>query len=524
MNNVLMHYGVKGMKWGVRRYQNYDGTRIKTGSSDTDRVETAKRFFSGDTDARRKEDALVKKEEAEIGKIKQPKDDEWWGEDGRLTKKGRDYLDKVDKVRGKYEEQYRKLWDEHDAELEEQSKKIFLNDDVKPHIENAREIGNKIDALYDEHLGYNSENYKNAFSEYSEKHSGEDKDDIEYGFDHYEWREGHKAFDQASKSYDKEVSKLDKQYKDEITTIGKKVLQDQFDKYADNFTMYEIDNFVRYRYDEVVNHSELGAIKMKDILIHYGVKGMKWGVRKQYEGTGGGGGGGWGPNNPMMGNPLAAAAASIPNNPGGKSLFGKKVVKKMGLQERRAEELARKNKSSKEQDDLSNAIRKDPTKAREMLDKRVTSEMISDMSEKYSSMQQAIKEASNDYEKQEDYMDAYHEKALEWSLNDLKKNNPDLYELAKEEADEGGFDITDHKLVAYGTDLYPEPYNPPETAKTKAADKAMDTYFSSVSKYTNDLIGKHGNEVIDPSSWKYGGAYGDTVESQVHKYFDEKVK
>lgn len=40
-NQTLMHYGVKGMKWGVRRYRNYEGSYTKRGVERYDKAEAA---------------------------------------------------------------------------------------------------------------------------------------------------------------------------------------------------------------------------------------------------------------------------------------------------------------------------------------------------------------------------------------------------------------------------------------------------------------------------------------------------
>ena len=97
---------------------------------------------------------------------------------------------------------------------------------------------------------------------------------------------------------------------------------------------------------------------MKEFLIHYGVPGMKWGVRKQYEGTGRSGGGGWGPNNSIAtGGGPSPLAASMAGNPKKKSLFGKKEVQKMGVQDKAKKEAEiRKYKAEKEANELSKAI------------------------------------------------------------------------------------------------------------------------------------------------------------------------
>ena len=59
-SDELMHHGIKGQKWGIRRYQNPDGTLTAQGKARYEKVneQLIKRhtFFSGDPDFRKKAD------------------------------------------------------------------------------------------------------------------------------------------------------------------------------------------------------------------------------------------------------------------------------------------------------------------------------------------------------------------------------------------------------------------------------------------------------------------------------------
>ena len=239
-------------------------------------------------------------------------------------------------------------------------------------------------------------------------------------------------------------------------------------------------------------------IKYSDHLAHHGVKGMHWGVRRyqNYDGT------------RIGANGRTYTKETLRNN------------------ERYSKQLARKNKSSISQDLLAKRIRKESSKTNELVIKSASKEKLDDIADKYKRMNEAMQKASDDYSKQFAYEEDYDKRASEWSLNDIKKNQPDVYSEIIKDAERSGYSPIDHKIVQYGKDGYDdvEPYNPPKTRSTEEADRAFDEYYSSCKKYTEELIGKHGRETISLLDQEYGGAYGDTIERKVMNALEEYSK
>lgn len=111
IDDFLEHHGIKGMKWGVRRFQNYDGTRIATGSGVGG---------GGGGSSKKPRKSLRAREEAKLAVKKDPVGEEYLSTTNALN----DHIDKMDKLdndfdSGKidaktYEKERSKLDDEYE--------------------------------------------------------------------------------------------------------------------------------------------------------------------------------------------------------------------------------------------------------------------------------------------------------------------------------------------------------------------------------------------------------------------------
>lgn len=256
----LYHYGVKGMKWGVRRYQNKDGSLTPSGKKRYDDApqndtsvlvkKLANRKFDADAEMEKISEQHKKDSEELDRKYKVEK---WWDSNGRLTDEAAKRMDAYDKLDEMYNKKYDKLYDKRDVEIRDIREKLFLSDAVKPSLLKAKELRKQLDTLYDETVDYKSKAYKDTYKTWLKENGVGNEDEDAYGFDHYYWPKS-KERSQAMDQYKAKADKLNKEYSDIITDVGNKVvgnLKDQkmdddwYDTYGD-WGRTEVDELIRF--------------------------------------------------------------------------------------------------------------------------------------------------------------------------------------------------------------------------------------------------------------------------------------
>lgn len=107
MNNELMHHGILGMRWGVRRYQNEDGTLTAKGKARYAKVESSKRLQKSETKKARKTLNMHAKNDPRYARTYSKKSNKLRGKAERYMEgsdKYNKYMEKADKNARRAEE------------------------------------------------------------------------------------------------------------------------------------------------------------------------------------------------------------------------------------------------------------------------------------------------------------------------------------------------------------------------------------------------------------------------------------
>ena len=305
----LYHHGILGMRWGIRRYQNPDGSLTPEGQRRLDRKTTK------EENKRRKKEA---KEQAKREKmLKDPEllkknIDKFSEEEVARAMQNFAWQDKISEIKKhRSEANWRKAEDMADKAITignyANAAITFLNTPAGKELRNKLGFGtNDIGSFKTpEEIAASKRAVEKAKLELNQLRANSNKAVLEYNKANTQWEwdkddRHNKVFDEAMKRQndaedrERQVEKSQLDLDSARLKYAKDYLNYQRDL-AGNKSSFDPDDYEAFDPDDEERKYRLRRVKhaatndfraYSDYLMHYGVKGMKWGVRRYQDKNG----------------------------------------------------------------------------------------------------------------------------------------------------------------------------------------------------------------------------------------------